>query len=41
MGRNSVLYVSVKHGAKVCFENKNVMPGEFNGFFIMKQIKKP
>ena len=25
----------------VCFENFEVMRGEFNGLFIMKQIKKP
>ena len=34
-------YENIKHVAEVCFENYKVMQGEFNGFFIMKQIKKP
>ena len=43
-----VLYESQKHGARtdshlliVCSENLRVMRGKFNGFFIIKQMKKP
>ena len=37
-----MLYESIKYGAKAsCFEYKKEIRGEFNGFFIIKQIKKP
>ena len=32
---------SATSSANSLFENKTVMRGEFNGFFILKQINKP
>ena len=44
-----MLYESVEHaddnvvrfGNKACFKKLKVMRGEFNRFFIIKQIEKP
>ena len=43
-----MLYESIEHaddtvvrfGNKICFEQQVIL-GEFNGFFIIKQIEKP